>query len=92
MAPIPAGMVRREFPYRKPTVSERNGSKQPHTTLIEECDEPSVIPKADHLSHSFPNLSSTLDEESDEPSVIPKADRLSQKSLIPNSEAIAESN
>ena len=43
--------------YIKPTAIQRNGSQQTHTTLVEECDEPSVIPKADHLPHKFPNLS-----------------------------------
>ena len=75
--------------------------QQTHPTLIEECDEPSVDRRADHLSHESPNHSWTLDEKSDEPlvktesdslAVIPQTSRLSPKTLTLGSDVIARSN
>jgi hypothetical protein len=75
--------------------------QQTHPTLIEECDEPSVDHKADHLPHKSLNRSWTLDEESDEPlvkpesdslAVIPQTNRLSPKPLTLSLDVIARSN
>ncbi len=97
----PTAVMRKGLPsvipiYIKLTAVMRKGwhaAKFPRKSHEDEaCDEPSVIPKADHLSRTGPNLETTLDEASDEPSVIPKADRLSPSHLIQSSTVIARRN